>query len=122
MLYVVTAPGRAETLAALAGVAPSDRRGSDGRRDVMLGEIAFDHPLFAPLAGAQFNDFTKIHFWKYRRHRAGSARRLAASWPGSKRATPPSSRRPTARDGSSSWRAAGSRPTASLRGRRSSSP
>ena len=32
----------------------------------MLGEIKFDHPLFAPLAGAQFNDFTKIHFWKHR--------------------------------------------------------
>src|SRR5262249_34089581 len=36
-------------------------------RDVMLGKIAFDHPLFAPFAGAQFNDFTKIRFWKYRR-------------------------------------------------------
>ncbi len=33
----------------------------------MLGEIAFDHPLFSPLAGAQFSDFTKIHFWKHRR-------------------------------------------------------
>ena len=32
----------------------------------MLSEIKFDHPLFAPLAGAQFNDFTKIHFWKHR--------------------------------------------------------
>ena len=35
-------------------------------RDVMLGEIAFDHPLFAPLAGPGFNDFTKIRFWKHR--------------------------------------------------------
>jgi hypothetical protein len=46
----------------------------------MLGEIAFDHPLFAPLAGAQFNDFTKIHFWKYRHIDAaalGDARVLA---------------------------------------------
>jgi hypothetical protein len=34
---------------------------------VMLGEIAFDHPLFAPFAGAQYNDFTKVRFWKYRR-------------------------------------------------------
>jgi hypothetical protein len=33
----------------------------------LLRDIAFDHPLFAPLAGAQFNDFTKIRFWKYRR-------------------------------------------------------
>ena len=46
----------------------------------MLGEIAFDHPLFASLAGAQFNDFTKIRFWKYRRidaDRLGDARVLA---------------------------------------------
>src|SRR5206468_3617358 len=27
----------------------------------------FDNTLFAPLAGAQFNDFTKIRFWKHRR-------------------------------------------------------
>jgi hypothetical protein len=33
----------------------------------MLGEIAFDHPLFAPMAGPQFNDFTHIRFWKHRR-------------------------------------------------------
>ncbi|MFO0952790.1 MAG: hypothetical protein U0835_16900 [Isosphaeraceae bacterium] len=32
----------------------------------MLGEVAFDHPLFAPLAGPQFNDFTRIRFWKHR--------------------------------------------------------
>jgi hypothetical protein len=33
----------------------------------MLGEIDFGHPLFAPFADARFSDFTKIHFWKYRR-------------------------------------------------------
>jgi hypothetical protein len=33
----------------------------------MLAEIAFDHPIFAPFAAPQFNDFTKIRFWKYRR-------------------------------------------------------
>ena len=46
----------------------------------MLGEIAFEHPLFASLAGPQFNDFTKIRFWKYRRidgPRLGDARVLA---------------------------------------------
>jgi hypothetical protein len=67
LLDVVAAPGRAATLAALADVAPWDVEEASAGRDVMLGEIAFDHPLFAPLAGAQFNDFTKIHFWKYRR-------------------------------------------------------
>jgi hypothetical protein len=65
VLYVATAPGRAETLAALAGV-PSASLEESNARDVMLGEIKFDHPLFAPLSGPQFNDFTKIHFWKHR--------------------------------------------------------
>ncbi len=66
-MYVATTPGPAGALAALADVAPWDVAEGTVGRDVMLGEIAFDHPLFAPLAAAQFNDFTKIHFWKYRR-------------------------------------------------------
>jgi Aerotolerance regulator N-terminal/von Willebrand factor type A domain len=65
LLFVATASGRAETLAAIAGVTPWDMAESTSS-DVMLGEIKFDHPLFAPLAGAQFNDFTKIRFWKHR--------------------------------------------------------
>ncbi len=33
----------------------------------MFGQIDFEHPLFAPFADPRFNDFTKIHFWKYRK-------------------------------------------------------
>jgi hypothetical protein len=33
----------------------------------MLAEIDFRHPLLAPFADPRFSDFTKIHFWKYRR-------------------------------------------------------
>ncbi len=33
---------------------------------VLLGELDFTHPLFAPLAGPRYNDFTKIHFWRHR--------------------------------------------------------
>jgi aerotolerance regulator-like protein/VWA domain-containing protein len=65
VLYVVTRAGLGETIAKIAGVSPSSLAESSSH-DVMLGEIRFDHPLFAPLAGAQFNDFTKIHFWKHR--------------------------------------------------------
>src|SRR5262249_22491372 len=72
VLFVVTASGRAETLGALAQVPPWTIEEAQLARDVMLGEIAFEHPLFSPLAGAQFNDFTKIHFWKYRRLGAGA--------------------------------------------------
>jgi hypothetical protein len=67
LLFVLTNTGRSETLAAIADVSPWDIEEATVNRDVMLGEIAFDHPLFASLSGAQFNDFTKIHFWKYRR-------------------------------------------------------
>ena len=45
VLYVVTAPGRHETLAGLAGVPSWNIEDAVvGRGDVMLGEIAFDHP------------------------------------------------------------------------------
>jgi Aerotolerance regulator N-terminal/von Willebrand factor type A domain len=81
VLYVLTTPGRHETLAGLAGVPPWNiEEAALARGDVMLGEIAFDHPLFASLAAAQFNDFTKIRFWKYRRidgPRLGESRVLA---------------------------------------------
>jgi hypothetical protein len=66
VLFVATAAGRAETLATLAGVSAWNIEEAKIGPDVMLGEIAFDHPLFASLAGPQFNDFTKIRFLKYR--------------------------------------------------------
>ena len=80
ILWVATNPGHAETLAGLAGVIPWEIDDSTNGAEVMLGEIAFDHPLFASLAGAQFNDFTKIRFKKHRRIdpvRLGESRVLA---------------------------------------------
>jgi hypothetical protein len=74
VLYVVSRPGRADTLGALAGSDAPMAQEVAPRPDVMLREIAFDHPLFSSFAGAQFNDFTKIHFWKYRRLEAGEVR------------------------------------------------
>jgi hypothetical protein len=67
LVFVAARPGRSETLAALADLAPPLLEEAVVPRDVMLGEIAFDHPLFVPMAAAQYSDFTKIHFWKYRR-------------------------------------------------------
>ncbi len=32
--------------------------------ELLLGEIDFAHPLFAPFASPRYSDFTKIHFWK----------------------------------------------------------
>jgi hypothetical protein len=67
VLVVVTASGPAPTLAALTGARTIDVEESLARGGAMLAEIAFDHPTFAPFAAPQFNDFTKIRFWKYRR-------------------------------------------------------
>ncbi len=33
----------------------------------MLGELDFRHPMLAPFADPRFSDFTKIHFWRYRK-------------------------------------------------------
>lgn len=38
----------------------------------MFSEIDFQHPLFAPFADPRYSDFTKIHFWKYRRIEANA--------------------------------------------------
>jgi len=38
----------------------------------MLADIDFRHPLFSPFADPRFSDFTKIHFWRYRRVDAGA--------------------------------------------------
>jgi hypothetical protein len=47
----------------------------------LLARIDFEHPLFTPFADPRFSDFTKIHFWKYRRIDEATipgARRLAS--------------------------------------------
>ncbi len=72
LLYVAPHPTRSETLAALTESPALALQDATVARDVMLGEITFDHPLFSALAGPQFNDFTKIHFWRYRRVTPGS--------------------------------------------------
>jgi len=80
VLCVVRSPEQAASLAAIAGMPAVEVSEAKVDGDVMLGEIDFGHPLFAPFAGAQFNDFTKIRFWKYRKFDAaalGDARAVA---------------------------------------------
>jgi hypothetical protein len=67
VLLVLNQAFAAETLAALADAPGVEAEEAEVGRDVMLGAIDFAHPLFAPFAAPQFNDFTKIHFWKYRK-------------------------------------------------------
>lgn len=67
LLYVVTGPVDGDVLAQLLDA--DELTVTEGEVDgyTMLGEVAFEHPLFALMAGPQFNDFTQIRFWKYRR-------------------------------------------------------
>jgi hypothetical protein len=54
-------------LSALVGVSALDVEEAKINNYAMLGQIDFAHRLFAAMSGAHFNDFTQIHFWKYRR-------------------------------------------------------
>jgi Mg-chelatase subunit ChlD len=65
VLAVLTAAG--QTLPAVAGATPRAAEEASVDRYALLQDIAFDHPLFAPLAGPQYGDFTKVNFWKHRR-------------------------------------------------------
>ena len=144
LLYVAARPGPGETLGALLDAPARPIEEASSRRDVLIGEIAFDHPLFAPFASPQYSDFTKIHFWKHRKlwEARGSTRegeaparavhqsaRTEPRPPGSQtrvlarfeNGDPAVSRSRSARGAWSSWRAAGIPTTASSRGRRSSS-
>jgi hypothetical protein len=67
ILFAPTNTADAATLGNLLGRTPiSVTEGSVGNY-AMFGEIDFRHPLFAPFADPRYSDFTKIHFWKYRR-------------------------------------------------------
>ncbi|TWT34396.1 BatA domain-containing protein [Blastopirellula retiformator] len=53
----------------LGGVtsASAQPKASGPQSYALLGTIDFQHPLLAPFAGARYNDFTKIRFWRHRR-------------------------------------------------------
>lgn len=67
---VLFAPTSAAAASALGRLLEQDGLAAEEaapRNYAMLGEIDFRHPFFAPFADARYSDFTKIHFWKYRR-------------------------------------------------------
>jgi hypothetical protein len=55
------------TVAQLAGIDGFSAEEVSGGTYAMLGQIDFQHPLFAPFADPRYSDFTMIHFWKHRR-------------------------------------------------------
>jgi hypothetical protein len=65
-LLVLTGAAMGETLSALTGL-PNATLAEAEERFVLLGEMDFRHPVFAPFADPRYSDFTQIHFWKHRR-------------------------------------------------------
>ncbi len=58
----------AASLAELLGLGsvPLQEADTSNGAYALLGQIDFQHPIFAPFADPRFSDFTKIHFWKHR--------------------------------------------------------
>ena len=67
VLVMVKSPAIAPTLAGLIGLEKLSLEEARPNNYAMLADIDFRHPLFAPFADPRFSDFTKIHFWKYRK-------------------------------------------------------
>jgi hypothetical protein len=51
----------------LAGINEIETQEAETNRYAMLARLEFDHPLLKPFSDPRFGDFTRIHFWKYRR-------------------------------------------------------
>ena len=67
VLLAMKSPSAATTIAGLTGIETIESEEADVDTYVMLSQIEFKHPLLAPFSDPRFGDFTRIHFWKYRR-------------------------------------------------------
>jgi hypothetical protein len=67
LIFVLKSPAAAPALARLLALDALPVEEARPGNYAMLADIDFRHPIFAPFADPRFSDFTKIHFWKYRR-------------------------------------------------------
>ncbi len=67
LLFALPSAAAVESVSQLTGGSSLTAEEAATDSYAMLGEIQFDHPLFAPFSEARFSDFTTIHFWKHRR-------------------------------------------------------
>jgi hypothetical protein len=67
ILLAMKSPEAAGIITALTGLENLDCREAEVDEYAMLGSIDFEHPLLSPFSEPRYSDFTKIHFWKYRR-------------------------------------------------------
>lgn len=70
VLLTMKTPAAAGTIGKLVNVPALVAEEAEVGNYAMIGQIEFQHPLFAPFADPRFSDFTKIHFWKHRRMNA----------------------------------------------------
>ena len=63
----LTTPASAQTVEQLLEVPKFTAPEAAVKDYALLAQLDFQHPLFAPFADPRYSDFTKIHFWKYRR-------------------------------------------------------
>lgn len=71
-LYAPRHPAALEGLQAMLDLPTLSAEEVRPPRPVILAEIDFRHPLFAPFADPRYSDFSRIHFWQYRRLSAGA--------------------------------------------------
>ncbi len=67
VLLALKSAEMATALSGLAGVSRIEAQEAETNRYAMLGRLEFEHPLLKPFSDPRFGDFTRIHFWKYRR-------------------------------------------------------
>jgi hypothetical protein len=67
ILLVMNSADAAATIVALTGLDQMNCEEAKVDEYAMLGPIEFEHPLLSAFSEPRFGDFTKIHFWKYRR-------------------------------------------------------
>ena len=71
-LFMAKDPATGPTFAHLLGIDRVELEEARVANYAMFGEIDFSHPLFSGFADPRYSDFTRIHFWKYRKLDAGS--------------------------------------------------
>jgi Mg-chelatase subunit ChlD len=67
VLLVIKSADIAQTIAQLTGIETIDSQETEVNTYAMLNRIEYKHPLLSPFSEPRFGDFTKIHFWKYRK-------------------------------------------------------
>lgn len=67
VLFVPKTPDAMDTVATVLGRARWNIEEALSPKYALWAEMDFGHPLLAAFADPRFSDFTKIHFWRYRR-------------------------------------------------------